>query len=59
MINEAIEILTKMMITEKFKNSKKSKKINKIDLYVFSIKLLKIIKEAEKGGNKKWKIKSD
>lgn len=47
-LDEAIELLTKMMIEEDFKNKKNKKDskivISKMDLYKLCIKLLKLIK---------------
>ena len=47
-LDEAIELLTKMMIEEDFKNKKNKKDlkivISRVDLYKLCIKLLKLIK---------------
>ncbi|MBR1936464.1 MAG: hypothetical protein IJ842_02090 [Bacilli bacterium] len=47
-LDEAVELLTKMMIEEDFKNKKNKKDskivISKMDLYKLCIKLLKLIK---------------
>ena len=47
MIAEAIEILTKMLIEESFKNKGKDEEtkvvMTKVELYQFCIKLLKLI----------------
>lgn len=51
MIDEAIELLTKMLIEENFKNKKENKisyaKITKVDLYRLCIDLLNLIKKVE------------
>lgn len=51
MTNEAIELLTKMLIEETFKNKKQNKqgyaKITKVELYKFCIDLLNLIKKIE------------
>lgn len=49
LLDDAIEILTKMLIKEDIENKNNNKKyvINKIDLYKFCIKLLKVIKKYE------------
>lgn len=48
MENEAIEILTKMMIEDAFEDEKNKKvtkgTLTKVDLYKFCIKLLKLVK---------------
>lgn len=57
MEEEAIEILTKMMIEDAF-NDEKNKKVTKgtltkVELYKFCIKLLKLVK-TEKENGKLW-----
>lgn len=49
LLDDAIEILTKMLIKEDIENKDKNKKyaITKVDLYKFCIKLLKVIKRYE------------
>lgn len=51
MNDEAIELLTKMLIEENFKNKKESKigyaKITKVELYKLCIDLLNLIKKVE------------
>ena len=51
MTDESIELLTKMLIEENFKNKKENKvgyaKITKVDLYRFCIDLLNLIKKIE------------
>ena len=51
MTDEAIELLTKMLIEENFKNKKENKtgyaKITKVDLYRLCIDLLNLIKKVE------------
>lgn len=48
MLDDAIELLTKMMIQEDFENKKKKQEpmitMSKTDLYKFCVKLLKLIK---------------
>lgn len=49
MIEDAIEILTKMMIEDRFKDEKGNRvtkcTLTKTELYTFCIKLLKIVKK--------------
>lgn len=56
MIEETIDILTNQMIKNKFKSNKNDDNqtivMTKFDLYKFSIKLLKLIKQYEKYGGK-------
>lgn len=51
MNDEAIELLTKMLIEEKFKNKKENKigyaKITKVELYKLCIDLLNLIQNIE------------
>ena len=51
MTDEAIQLLTKMLIEENFKNKKENKvgyaKITKVDLYRLCIDLLNLIKKVE------------
>lgn len=51
LLDDAIDVLTKMMIKDSFKEIKNNEilkvKMTKIDLYNFCIKLLKIIKDLE------------
>lgn len=51
MIEETIDILTNQMIRDKFKSNKNDDNqtivMTKFDLYKFSIKLLKLIKQYE------------
>lgn len=51
LLEEAIEILTKMMIEDSFKDKAKNKEskvvMSKVELYKFCIKLLKLIQQEE------------
>lgn len=51
MLEDVIEILTKQMIEDAFKDNKKNiveqAVITKTDLYSFCIKLMKLLKEVE------------
>lgn len=51
LLDETIDLLTKMLIEEDFKNKKEKKKqfitISKIDLYKICIDLLKLIQKCE------------
>lgn len=51
LLDEAIDLLTKMLIEEDFKNKKEKKKqyitISKIELYRLCIDLLKLIQKCE------------
>lgn len=46
-IEDSIEIITKLMIQDKFKNDNKRYVISKQELYIFCIKLLKEINKYE------------
>lgn len=52
MLDDAIDLLTKQMIKDTFKDKKNNQEVvyqmTKTDLYNFCIKLVKVIKEAEK-----------
>lgn len=50
MLEETIELLTKQMIKDTFENGKTKITMEKVDLYKFCIKLVKLILRVEKVG---------
>jgi len=52
MLDDTIELLTKQMLEDVFKDKKENKKelitMSKVDLYKFCIKLIKLIQQVEK-----------
>lgn len=49
MLEDVIELLTVQMLEDLFKNKKEMITISKTDLYKFCIKLIKLIKQIERG----------
>lgn len=46
MLDEVIEVLTKMMIQDNFENGERKIQMTKTELFQFCIKLVKVVKNA-------------